>query len=285
MFWRGGWLLLVSGLFLAGCALLAPANGEEPAVVEPAGTTVWEAIWATATPAPPTPTIEPDSGWEELRPGLERRIINLHNEQNLVVETLYILRLEPEQFRFDVVYDPLEPKGLARWQEETGALAVINGGYFMENYVATGRIISGGQASGVSYGEFAGMFVVTEAGPELRWLQEQPYDPDEPLWAGLQSFPLLVKPGRVPGFPEEDLRPARRTVLGQDNEGRLIFLVASLGYFTLHDLSYFLTESDLDLHIALNLDGGASSGILLAEPAEGIHNFAAVPAVIAVYER
>ena len=103
----------------------------------------------------------------------------------------------------------------------------------------------------------------------------------------MQSFPLLVKPGGQLGFPaeSEDNVRARRTAVAQDKEGRLVFLITPRGYFTLHQLSLYLTESDLNLEIALNLDGGPSSGIMLAEPREVIPSQVLLPIVILVYTR
>jgi hypothetical protein len=103
----------------------------------------------------------------------------------------------------------------------------------------------------------------------------------------LQSFPLLVKPGGELGFPEpfEDNVAARRTVIAQDQEGRILFIVAPRGHFTLHRLSVYLMESDLNLDIALNLDGGPSTGILVSEPRELIPSQTLLPIVIFVHAR
>jgi len=122
---------------------------------------------------------------------------------------------------------------------------------------------------------------------ELRWLAQKPYEAGEPLRAGLQSFPMLVKPGGELGFPEqfEDNLPARRTVIGQDRAGRILLMVAPRGYFTLHRLSLYLTGSDLELDIAINLDGGPSSGILVANPLEAIPSQTLLPIVILVHAR
>ena len=66
-------------------------------------------------------------------------------------------------------------------------------------------------------------------------------------------------------------------------------LAAPKGYFTLHQLSKFLVESDLGLDIALNLDGGPSTGMLLASsPAqlfEEIPAYSVLPVVITVSAR
>lgn len=200
-------------------------------------------------------------------------------------ESLYLLRLEPEQFRFEIAYQPGAPKGLLEWQAETGALIVVNGGFFTEANEATGLTIINGQASGIGYADFGGMLAVTDAGPEIHWLVERPYTPDEPLQYALQSFPMLIKPGGVLGYPDEDGSPARRTVIGMDGNGRFLIILSRRSSFTLHQLSAWLTTSDLGLDVALNLDGGTSSGLILATPREELLPFVLLPAVITIYPR
>ena len=281
------------GWAMTGCG--PAAQTAFPIAIQPAPTTtatIVPTFTPTASPAAnPFPTLlhSPDSGWQALRPGLERRVIGIFDNQGLWSESLYILRLDASQFRFDISYDPTG-KLLETWQAETGALIVVNGGYFREQngqFFPTGLTVVNNQVMGTSYEGFGGMFAVTAHGPELRWLPQQPYVPGEPLLAALQSFPVLVKPGGVLGFPQEyeDNLQARRTVIAQDRTGRILFMVANQGIFTLHQLSVTLTNSDLNLNIALNLDGGPSSGILLAEPREEIPAFNYLPIVITVYAR
>lgn len=247
----------------------------------------------STTPNPQTTPmgtpITPDTGWLELRPGMERRSINIIDSQNRVVESLYILRVSQSQFRLDIAFNPI-PQSLESWQRDTGAMVVVNGGYYLienERYYPTGLTIIDGKVSGTSYEDFAGMLAIDESGAELRWLANQPYDPDEPLQAAMQSFPILVKPGGELGFSAEyeDNIQARRTVIGQDKEGNILFIVASKGIFTLHQISAYLTESDLGLDIAVNLDGGPSSGIFVDDPREGIPAQTSLPFVILVYSR
>ena len=274
---RYAWGILLTLLLLIGCSGQTPL----PPTPTPAATPSPPPPPATPTPPP----LLPDTGWEALQPGLERRIIFLLTDDGHPYEQLYLLRLEPARFRFDIAYHAGEPQTLSDWQAETGALVVMNGGYFTPEFMATGLIAVDGEASGVSYGDFAGMFAITPRGPELRWLAEQPYDPAEPLRAALQSFPMLIKPGAQPGYPDEDGRPSRRGVIAQDRQGRLLLLAAGWGSFTLHGLSEYLLRGDLDLDRALNLDGGTSTGLLLADPAEGVGAMVAVPTVILVYPR
>lgn len=223
-------------------------------------------------------------GWQVIQPGLEQRTIDLFGEDGRQVEQLYVLRLEPRAFRFRVGYRPGAPLTLPGWQAETGAQLVVNGGFFTEAWQATGVTVVDGVASGSSYEGFGGMLVVTEEGPALRGLVERPFDPAEPLLYALQSFPLLVRPGGV-GFADEDGLPNRRTVVGVDENGRFLFMVAPWGHFTLRQLSQYLLDSDFELEIALNLDGGTSTGLLLmagGETAVDIPAFVPLPTVILV---
>ena len=247
---------------------------------------------AVPTPVPSlSGTLEPerDTGWSSLQPGLERRVIPIYNEQNQHVESVYIWRFDQNCFRMDVAFDE-SPKSLQTWQKETNASLVMNGGYFSiedERYFPDGLTIVNGETSGQSFEGFGGMLAINHSRAELRWLVQSPFNPHESLQAALQSFPILVRPGGEIGFPaeREDNARARRTVIGQDKQGRILFIVAPEGYFTLHQLSVYLTESDLKLDIAINLDGGGSTGIVVANPSEIIPSDRLLPFVILVYAR
>ncbi len=253
----------------------------------------------TRTPVPPptsTPAftgtfqaISEDGTWSTVQPGLEQRVIRIEDNQNQPVERVHIWRIDQTYYRLDVAFDA-RPKTLETWQQETQAALVMNGGYFSinnERYSADGLLVVDGAASGRGFQGFGGMLAISRRGAELRWLVDEPYDPNERLESALQSFPILVKPGGTLGFgsEREDHARARRTVIAQDREGRLLFIVTPQGYFTLHQLSAYLSASDLDLDIAINLDGGGSTGILVAEPREVIPAKVLLPFVILVFER
>ena len=230
-----------------------------------------------------------DTGWSLLRTGLERRVIQICDTQNKHVESFYIWRIDQKHFRMDVAYHET-PQTLEDWQKETKALMVVNGGYYSvqnERYFPDGLTIVNGKATGDSFSGYGGMLAINGAGADLRWLVQKPYNSSERLQAALQSFPVLVEPGGRLGFgaERENNVPARRTVIGQDRDGRILLMVASQGYFTLHKLSVYLTESDLQLDIAVNLDGGGSTGIYMADPREIIPSSRPLPFVILVYPR
>jgi uncharacterized protein YigE (DUF2233 family) len=268
-------------LFTPTTSCAAPAEGPRQGA-EPFIPTLAPSLSGTFEPTP-------DTGWSILRPGLERRVISIYNDQNQPSESLYIWRLDQNCFRMDIAFDDT-PRSLQTWQTETNALMVVNGGYYSieeERYFPDGLTIVHGEAFGNSFEGYGGMLAINQSRAELRWLVQKPYKSYEPLQAALQSFPILVRPGGELGFPaekEENAR-ARRTVIGQDRQGRILFIVAPEGYFTLHQLSVYLTESDLNLDIAINLDGGGSTGILVANPSEIIPPDRSLPFVILVYAR
>jgi uncharacterized protein YigE (DUF2233 family) len=279
--------LYLALFLLSGCSLVPPYP--TPTLVPTPTRLPSPTPWPTPTPYPasqPTFTPEPpDTGWQLLRPGIELRQLNV--EAGAATERLTIVRLDPAGVRFRVHYDPHVPLPVSAWAGVLQSSLVVNGGYFTPESETVGLLISDGQVWGTSYGDFAGMFAVTaDEHISVRWLRDRPYDPNEPLRAALQSFPVLVKPGIGMGFPADadDGRPARRTVVAQDRQGQVLFVVAPYGYLSLHELAQFLADSDLDLDIALNLDGGNSTGLWLKTESGTVEiaSLASVPSVISV---
>lgn len=242
--------------------------------------TTTSGLLPTPTLIPITPTPQTDSGWASLRTGLDRRTLNLYTDESSLLDSLYILRVDPAYFRFDVGYSPGEPKSIRQWQAETDALITLNGGYFTPEYLATGLTIVDGVASGLSY-TYGGMFWTQNGAPTLQPLASQPYNPNQLVEDGLQAFPMLVIDGEA-SFLRQSADRARRTVIGIDTSGNIILLVTARSYFTLPEFSTYLAQSDLNLIHALNLDGGTSSGILLTDPLEEVPALALLPTVILV---
>jgi uncharacterized protein YigE (DUF2233 family) len=244
----------------------------------------------TSTPHPvPSPTVEPDdTGWQSLGNGIELR--RLLVELNGVRNRLWLARIDPARVKFRVLYDRTNPRPISEWFTSISSLLVVNAGYFTEDNYATGLIISDGTRSGQSYTGFGGMFAVWTRPAdrvEVRWLVAKPYTPTEPLRQAVQAFPMLVHSGGKPAIAEDDGKLARRTVVGQDRKGRIVFVLSPEAFFTLKTLSAFLAVSDLELDTALNLDGGPSSGMLIAgrDGPLGADSWVKIPAVIVVEVR
>jgi hypothetical protein len=153
-------------------------------------------------------------------------------------------------------------------------------------YRATAMTIVDGARHGQSYTGFGGMFAVTEEeGPRLRWLAEEPYGVDEPIVAAIQSAPMLIAQDGALVYQEDEGRPSRRTAIATDRQGRVLILVAPYGGYTLGELAATIAGSDLDVGSALNLDGGASTGLMISDPREEFPAFSLLPVVITVSPR
>ncbi len=291
-------IYLLCLLLVSGCAFFQPPPTPTPSPTPTPTPLPTPVRWPTVTP------VSPDTGWQLLQRGIELRRLLVEGEatssETERAEYLAIVRLDPSAVRFRVHYNPDQPLKVSTWAEQLQSLLVVNGGYFTPEYAATGLLISDGQTWGAVYEDYAGLFAVSLSpnpsppggGEEVsvRWLRDRPYNPDEPLTQGVMSFPVLVKPGGVMGFPADTPGgsvPARRTVVAQDFEGRILFIAAPRGRLSLHEMAIFLTESDLDVDVALNLDGGPSTGMWLRadEHPVGIDSGVAVPSVISIETR
>ena len=238
----------------------------------------------TRTPTA-TPTSEPaDTGWRAAAPGVEWR--RVWADTGAGPERLRLVRFEPRLVRLRVLYQPTHPRRVSEWATVLpDALVIVNAGYFTPDNLATGLIVSDGVARGRSYDDFAGMLAVNPDGQvTLRWLRTWPYRPAEQLAQAVQSFPVLVKPGGVMGFPSnaDGGQRSRRTVVAQDTSGRIVLLVGPEFRFSLHELAVWLSQSDLQHDIAVNLDGGTSTGLWIRGQEDQVDSLIPLPAVIAI---
>jgi uncharacterized protein YigE (DUF2233 family) len=220
-----------------------------------------------------------------VHPGIEVRSLDVLVGQ--MTERVSVARLDLQTVSLRVAYTPGVAYPVSVWARQLGALLVVNGGYFTPEAMVTGLTVVDGQPFGTPYGDFAGMFAVANDGAvSVRWLRTWPYDPSESLQGAIQSFPMLIKPGGAMGFPADgdDGRASRRTVVAQDRQGRVLLLIAPRGYLSLHSLAVWLAESGLDLDVALNLDGGTSSGLWI-DGGPQIESLIPVPVALGVFAK
>jgi uncharacterized protein YigE (DUF2233 family) len=102
----------------------------------------------------------------------------------------------------------------------------------------------------------------------------------------MQSFPMLVVDGqRVEGMTDNGERN-RRSFVALDQNGQLLLGMTQMAQWTLTDLADFLASSPhLNVWRALNLDGGASSGLWMSGAFGDVsmNSIEPLPAVLAVW--
>lgn len=205
-------------------------------------------------------------------------------------DTVTIARIDPRYITLSVGYQPASPLFASEWMQQERAQAVINGGYFDANDNATALVIANGQLFGSSYTGFGGMLSVNTLGQmQLRSLSQQPYDPNEALTQAMQSSPMLVVDGKRTQF-DANSDQSRRSVAALDSQGRLLLIASPGSTFSLDQLADLLVSSDLSISIALNLDGGGSTGLYVSSATSGsrsvaIDSLVRLPLVVILKEK
>lgn len=268
--WRRFSVTLAVLGWLAACR--APALPTRPVFFSP----------TVAITLTPTPTALQPDGWAEVFPGGWWREARVRLTDGFE-DRLSIFRIDPVLNEFRVLYAPAQPAFISAW--DSTARLVFNAGFFDDGNAALGLLISQGQTFGQSYTGFGGMFQVSGDGAvRVRSLVAEPYQPGEALEQAVQGFPMLVRPDGTLYAGTGDAR-ARRTVVGQDTLGNIVLVVAPHETFTLAELAIWLvSDPDLKLAVALNLDGGGSTGYY-AGPNNITPSYVRLPAVVAVYGR
>jgi uncharacterized protein YigE (DUF2233 family) len=227
--------------------------------------------------------LQAPGAWVRLGDGLERRTLPARPAEGIGL--LLVYRIAPGRYSFDVGYSPGEPKTLAEWQRDSGADIVVNGGYFDEHFRTTGLLVTAGEVHGRSYEGFGGVFAIAANGePSIVGLADQPWPMATMPVAAVSSFPMLVVDGAPTDLEESELR-SRRTVVATDEAGNVLVIIAADGRFTLAGLARHLAASDLGIDMALNLDGGSSTGLLVADPPDGVPALGPLPAVLLLRAR
>ena len=139
-------------------------------------------------------------------------------------DTVTIVRFDTHKIKVSVGYQPGQPISMSDWMQQEHPLAIINGGYFDQQFNATALVVSNGKVFGQSYAGFGGMLSVDSRGSlSLRSLHQQPYNPNsERLEQATQSAPMLMLGGKRTQF-SADASQTRRSVVAIDKQGRLLF--------------------------------------------------------------
>jgi len=243
-----------------------------------------------------TPTTSPATGtsgnqgtpqmntWYKGAPGVEVRYEDWKSPGDNE-DTVTIVRFDLRYVKLSVAYQPAQPLLMSQWMQQEHAAAIINGGYFDEQNNATALVVSNGQAFGTSYDGFGGMLSVDAQGQiSLRSLHQQPYDPNsEQLQQATQSSPMLILNGQATQF-NANAAGSRRSIVAMDRQGRLLFIASPSQAFSLGEVADLLVASDLSIDRALNLDGGASTGLYVNSGSQhvAIDAFTRLPIVVIV---
>jgi uncharacterized protein YigE (DUF2233 family) len=252
-----------------------------------AGCDILPSVTISITPAPSSSNGTQLNVWNKAATGVEVRNEDWKNS-NGDDDTVTIVRFDTHKIKVSVGYQPGQPISMNDWTQLGHPLAIINGGYFDQQFYATALVVSNGKLFGQSYNGYGGMLSEDSRGSlSLRSLHQQPYNPNsEQLEQATQSVPVLMLGGKRTQF-SADASQTRRSVVAMDKQGRLLFIVSPNPIFSLDELADQLVASDLSIEVALNLDGGSSTGLYVKGGSSqvSIDSLAKLPLVIIVKAR
>jgi len=206
-----------------------------------------------------------------------------------------VARINPSSGIFRLYYHEKKRQMVQDWAAELpGAMLIVNAGYFRGNWQPIGRLQIGDKIFGQATGRAeSGQFQMRN---EVLSITSMPGDSPapaatDPYTESFESYPLLMLDGQPTGYAHNDRGPdvrERRTILAQDDQGRMVVIIASPVQVLLTEMTDWIQESGLGILAALNLDGGTSTQIRLGNydhPIETVAGFSSVPVVLAVYPR
>ncbi len=225
---------------------------------------------------------------------IEKKLISQAGETGFFsTRRIDLVWFHASEFTFKVIDNgPIETPhypGLGAAMQAHGCLAGCNGGFFLKDHAPSGLMIADGTPIG-RFGEGALLSgVLLSSGNRNPYLlRRAEYDGAKYKATDLiQAGPFLVDQGvTVRGLSPENSR--RRTFILHD--GGKWFAMGLSDAFTLAELGQILARPDFspsrEIHRALNLDGGTSSGLycergsagepLLIEPYKTVRNFVGV---------
>jgi uncharacterized protein YigE (DUF2233 family) len=204
-------------------------------------------------------------------------------------DVVTIVRFDLHYVKLSVAYQPTQPLLMGNWMSKERATAIINGGYFDQQENAEALVVANGQTFGTSYSGFGGMLSVnTQGQTTLRALSQQPYNPNsDQLQQATQSSPMLIFPGGKRAQFYANAASSRRSAVAVDKQGHLLFISSPDMAFSLDEFADLLVASDLSIDVALNLDGGASTGLYVNAGIQhvAIDSFVPLPIVVIVREK
>lgn len=255
-------IFLVLGVFVVGACSGSPASTPVVVVlaVSPTPVPIVSTPTITLTPSPtytPTPSSTP-AGWVTVDEGVQIR-----DMRTLSGDPVYALRLDPSRVDIELRHDGDRPQHVAEWFDGEQPIAAMNAGFFARDFSPAGLWVINGQTLGSGNRVMQGEFRVTAAGITIQRVSQRWISDGTRVIASVESYPFLI---RQDGFPTRGLngrQRAERLVVGIDGAGYVLFVLFPRNTISLRELASYLRSSDLNLHVALNLDGGSSAGMLV----------------------
>ncbi|MFA5129876.1 MAG: phosphodiester glycosidase family protein [Patescibacteria group bacterium] len=196
--------------------------------------------------------------WSSIGDGAERGEKTIPNGE--YTAHLIAYRFDPKKYDFHFAQTD-QPKLVSAWmQENSTASFIINGVYFQEDHSPAGmlRIDNTNVGSRSFDAKKSGLIIFGSDGNRI--MDTSVNNVKDPKASNeAQSYPFLIKNGS-PAIQDDSGLVARRSFIGIDIDGKIIFGAYVGGEISLSSLSQLLATLPVTWTNAINLDGGASTG-------------------------
>jgi hypothetical protein len=228
------------------------------------GTTVARRPMAVPTATPVMPTAP--YATEKLPSGWERRTVSYGAGRDV---TWLVAPLAQGDWAWAMENNPKEPKSVQAWRQGLKANLVINGAYFDVDFTPAGYYQTDKTSSTHAWPDkkgqidpksYSGMVRIKDGKLQLTHLVSQPQPRPADHESILLSYPTLMSDGQAL-IKDDSQKYARRTVLAQDSAGTAYVIVTEQGAVSLYEASRWLAAQPERFRIAINLDGGPSTGL------------------------
>jgi exopolysaccharide biosynthesis protein len=207
--------------------------------------------------------IEKRGDWKEIAPGIEYNVFSISAEKGLV--DIHSLRINPKKVKIRVLNSPdyrQKRSTVKELAQKSGAIAVINGGFFDTEDNHLGLLIRDGETVSRYLKRDWGIFMIKNDKPFI--IHSADFIMSGDITQAVQVGPRLIAGRKIPKLKKQF---SRRSAVGIDKKGYLVLLVSGnsseTGILDLTELAQFMEiprrRGGLGCSYALNLDGGAST--------------------------
>ncbi|MBI2653672.1 phosphodiester glycosidase family protein [Candidatus Woesearchaeota archaeon] len=215
--------------------------------------------------------------WVEIQDGLYFARVDILRGEELI-DRIAIAKFDPSKNKLRVFTKYEGPNkysllNIEQWQRETGASVMFNSAQYLAKPwgAPIAYIITDGKLIGQRHPYVRGMLVAEPNDKRLTLVDLLDFEYDKfdirttSYTQGVQHWPILLdRKGKIKVNPSD--WQANRTVVAKDRSGNMLVFVTEGGFFTLYNFGRFLKESGLDIHTAMNLDGGYEASMAIRTP-------------------
>ncbi|MBI2982352.1 MAG: phosphodiester glycosidase family protein [Deltaproteobacteria bacterium] len=211
--------------------------------------------------------------WRTLQKGLDYRQEGAR---------VHLFKIDPKEYRFDLLTaadSGMQMSASKTYREKSGALLVINGGFFDENIRPLGLLVKKGKMRNPLRNSEWGIFQIIDRTPSI--IHRREWNPEKVEMA-IQVGPRLVIDNKIPSFKPEE-QPHRRSAIGITKGKKILIAIADEPI----EMKRWAELVQRQAPDTMNLDGGGSSqiSVRLKDFSLELIGTTGVPNAVAVFEK